>query len=177
SCTPSASASIRSARSSASATASSRRSAASAATAAPRRPTWASAGASAATAAAAAARTATTSCPRCRRRPRPLRTCSRASRPARARTDPRAGEQTNRHARASACGGALHRIKRGAEHMDIKKLAELMGKYAHGYFATVDEAGFPDLRGWEFQYEKDGRMYFTTSSEKSVYRQMMANPK
>ncbi|HIU95068.1 MAG TPA: pyridoxamine 5'-phosphate oxidase family protein [Candidatus Aphodomorpha intestinavium] len=61
--------------------------------------------------------------------------------------------------------------------MDIKKLAELMGKYAHGYFATVDEAGFPDLRGWEFQYEKDGRLYFTTSSEKAVYRQMMANPK
>lgn len=61
--------------------------------------------------------------------------------------------------------------------MNLKELCAIMGKFVHGYFATVDEQGFPDLRGWEFQYEQDGRLYFTTSSTKAVYRQMTANPK
>lgn len=61
--------------------------------------------------------------------------------------------------------------------MDLKQLGEIMGKYAHGFFATVDANGFPDMRGWEFQFVRDGRLYFTTSNEKDVYRQMAANPK
>ena len=61
--------------------------------------------------------------------------------------------------------------------MNLKELCAIMGKFVHGYFATVDEQGFPDLRGWEFQYEQDGRLYFTTSSTKAVYRQRTANPK
>lgn len=61
--------------------------------------------------------------------------------------------------------------------MNLKELSAIMGKFAHGVFATVDENGYPDMRGWEFQFEKDGKLYFTTSNEKSVYRQMVANPK
>ena len=61
--------------------------------------------------------------------------------------------------------------------MNLKELSAIMGKFAHGVFATVDENGYPDMRGWELQFEKDGKLYFTTSSEKSVYRQMVANPK
>lgn len=61
--------------------------------------------------------------------------------------------------------------------MNLKELCGLMGNFAHGVFATIDENGYPDMRGWEFQFEKDGKLYFTTSSVKSVYRQMLANPR
>lgn len=61
--------------------------------------------------------------------------------------------------------------------MNLKELCGVMGKFAHGVFATIDENGYPDMRGWEFQFEKDGKLYFTTSSVKSVYRQMLANPR
>ena len=32
--------------------------------------------------------------------------------------------------------------------MNLKELSAIMGKFAHGVFATVDENGYPDMRGW-----------------------------
>ena len=61
--------------------------------------------------------------------------------------------------------------------MDLKELCGVMGKFTHGVFATIDENGYPDMRGWEFQFEKDGKLYFTNSNTKAVYRQMLANPR
>ena len=56
--------------------------------------------------------------------------------------------------------------------MNIEEIAAILGSYVHGYLATVDLGGAPDIRGWELQFYKDGSFYFTTSSAKSVYRQL-----
>lgn len=35
----------------------------------------------------------------------------------------------------------------------------------------------PEARGWQFQYEEDGRYYFATANTKEVFAQLQANPK
>ena len=45
-----------------------------------------------------------------------------------------------------------------------------------GIFATVREDGRPEARGWQFQYEEDGRYYFATANTKEVFAQLKANP-
>lgn len=44
-----------------------------------------------------------------------------------------------------------------------------------GYLATVDN-GKPRVRAFGFLFEEDGRFYFSTSSKKEVYRQLMECP-
>lgn len=53
----------------------------------------------------------------------------------------------------------------------------LLDPSAVAYLATVDE-GKPRVRPWGAPYlaEKTGRMYFSTSSTKAVYRQLLDNP-
>lgn len=61
--------------------------------------------------------------------------------------------------------------------MDLNKMEEIAGQFNKGSFATIDENGMPDVRGWELQFIKNGKVYFTTSNSKSVYRELMKNPK
>ena len=61
--------------------------------------------------------------------------------------------------------------------MDMQKLSDIMGKFCCGNLATISQEGYPDLRGWKFQFIREGKPFFTTSNEKNVYRQMAANPK
>lgn len=61
--------------------------------------------------------------------------------------------------------------------MDMQKLSDIMGKFCCGNLATFSQEGYPDLRGWKFQFIREGKPFFTTSNEKNVYRQMAANPK
>ena len=46
---------------------------------------------------------------------------------------------------------------------------------AIGYLATVDN-GAPQVRPWAFMFEENGRLYFCTSSDKAVFKQLQANP-
>ena len=46
-----------------------------------------------------------------------------------------------------------------------------------GIFSTVREDGMPEARGWQFQYEENGRYYFATANTKEVFAQLQANPK
>lgn len=61
--------------------------------------------------------------------------------------------------------------------MNFETLSEIMGCFRQGVFASMDENGCPDMRAWEFQFVRDGKLVFTTSSEKSVYRQLRQNPR
>ena len=47
----------------------------------------------------------------------------------------------------------------------------------YGILSTVDEAGMPEGRGWEFQFEEGNRYYFCTANTKAVYAQLQAHPK
>lgn len=46
-----------------------------------------------------------------------------------------------------------------------------------GIFSTVRDDGMPEARGWQFQYEENGRYYFATANTKEVYAQLQAHPK
>jgi len=48
--------------------------------------------------------------------------------------------------------------------------------YTSGIFSTVREDGMPEARGWEFQFEEDGRYYFGTANTKEVFKQLQAHP-
>ena len=60
--------------------------------------------------------------------------------------------------------------------MTITELGEKLGRFNKGSFATIDENDVPDIRGWELQFIENGRPYFTTSSQKKVYRQLQNKP-
>ena len=47
----------------------------------------------------------------------------------------------------------------------------------YGILSTIAENGMPEGRGWEFQFEEDGRYYFGTANTKAVYQQLQANPR
>lgn len=48
---------------------------------------------------------------------------------------------------------------------------------AYGIFCTVRADGTPEARGWEYQFEQDGRFYFGTANTKKVWEQLKVNPK
>ncbi|MDU4802113.1 MAG: pyridoxamine 5'-phosphate oxidase [Clostridium butyricum] len=47
--------------------------------------------------------------------------------------------------------------------------------HTSGYFATVEDDK-ADIRGWQFQFIEDGKIYFCTSNKKDVYQQLQKNP-
>ena len=60
--------------------------------------------------------------------------------------------------------------------MNLKKLQSLIPAHTTGYFATVDEKNNPDVRGWQCQLIEDDKIYFITSSNKNVWKQIQSNP-
>ncbi|WP_425808206.1 pyridoxamine 5'-phosphate oxidase family protein [Desulfitobacterium sp. Sab5] len=44
------------------------------------------------------------------------------------------------------------------------------------YFATVDKDGSPKVRPFQFMLEKEGKLFFCTSNQKEVYREIKNNP-
>jgi uncharacterized pyridoxamine 5'-phosphate oxidase family protein len=45
------------------------------------------------------------------------------------------------------------------------------------YLATVDESGNPRVRPFMFMLEKNGKPYYSTSNQKSMYTQIKAHPR
>lgn len=44
------------------------------------------------------------------------------------------------------------------------------------YLATTDKDGCPKVRPFQFMLEKDGKLFFCTSNQKPVYREIKNNP-
>jgi uncharacterized pyridoxamine 5'-phosphate oxidase family protein len=60
--------------------------------------------------------------------------------------------------------------------MNLNELKSLIPVHTPGYFATVDAQNNPDVRGWQFQTIEDSKIYFFTSSNKNVWKQIQFNP-
>jgi len=56
--------------------------------------------------------------------------------------------------------------------MDKQEFLTYLPEQTSGIFATVRDDGTPDGRGFQFQYEEDGRFYFATANTKDVWKQL-----
>lgn len=61
--------------------------------------------------------------------------------------------------------------------MTKNEFMQYLPKYTFGIFSTVRADGMPEARGWEFQFEENGRFYFGTANTKDVWQQLAAHPK
>ena len=61
--------------------------------------------------------------------------------------------------------------------MKKEEFMKYLPNFSYGLFSTVSEDGTPDCRGWEFQFEENGRFYFGTANTKEVWKQLLAHPK
>lgn len=59
--------------------------------------------------------------------------------------------------------------------MNFEEMKNVIPSYIAGYFTTVD-GNKPDVRGWQLQCIEDNKIYFCTSNQKNVYKQLQANP-
>ena len=57
----------------------------------------------------------------------------------------------------------------------MEKILAIMNANRSGFLATVD-GDQARVRPFEFQFEKDGTLYFCTANTKDVYRQMKDKP-
>ena len=57
----------------------------------------------------------------------------------------------------------------------MKKIIEFLTENSNGYLATAID-NQPFVRVFQFNFEKDGRLYFVTSDNKPVYKQLKSNP-
>lgn len=57
----------------------------------------------------------------------------------------------------------------------MKEIIEFLAKNPTGAFATVDN-GKARVRPWAFMMENQGKLWFCTSNNKNVYKEMQANP-
>jgi len=60
--------------------------------------------------------------------------------------------------------------------MTIENVLELLPNGSMGIFSTINEEGFPDGRGWQFQFEENGKFYFATNNTKDVFKEIQSNP-
>lgn len=66
---------------------------------------------------------------------------------------------------------------KGKNSMKKEEFMSYLPNYSFGILSTIAEDGRPEGRGWEFQYEENGRFYFGTANTKAVYQQLLAHPK
>ena len=57
----------------------------------------------------------------------------------------------------------------------MEQVIQLLNEAQYGFLATVDN-GKPRVRPWGFMFAEEGKLYFCTSSQKDVYRQLVALP-
>jgi len=58
----------------------------------------------------------------------------------------------------------------------MNPVSEYLLKNKVQYFATVDIDGRPKVRPFQFMLEEEGRLYFCTSNQKDVCKEMRQNP-
>lgn len=59
----------------------------------------------------------------------------------------------------------------------MKSVVEFLEKNPVNYFATVGIDGTPKVRPFQFMFEKDGKLFYCTSNQKNVYKEMQKNPR
>ena len=58
----------------------------------------------------------------------------------------------------------------------MKAVLDFLAKSQIQYFATVGLDGRPKVRPFQFMLEDSGKLYFCTSNQKKVYREIQAQP-
>jgi uncharacterized pyridoxamine 5'-phosphate oxidase family protein len=58
----------------------------------------------------------------------------------------------------------------------MQTIVDFLKKSGVQYFATVGLDGKPKVRPFQFMFEDGGKLYFCTSNQKPVFKQMEANP-
>ena len=58
----------------------------------------------------------------------------------------------------------------------MNEAIEFLMKNPTGYLATVSIDGKPKLRPFTFFFEKEGKLWFETSNDKNVHREILNNP-
>lgn len=58
----------------------------------------------------------------------------------------------------------------------MKKVVEFLTKSQVQYFATVGTDGKPKVRPFQFMLEEGGKLYFCTSNQKEVFREVQKQP-
>ena len=59
----------------------------------------------------------------------------------------------------------------------MKSVVEFLEKNPVNYFSTVGIDGAPKVRPFQFMFEKGGKLFYCTSNQKDVYKQMEKNPR
>lgn len=60
--------------------------------------------------------------------------------------------------------------------MTKNEFFKYLPNFTSGIFTTVRADGIPEGRGFEYEFEKDGNIYFYTAHTKDVYQELEANP-
>lgn len=58
----------------------------------------------------------------------------------------------------------------------MRIVAEYLRKSQVQYLATIGTDGKPKVRPFQFMLEEDGKLWFCTSNQKEVYREIQAHP-
>lgn len=58
----------------------------------------------------------------------------------------------------------------------MQEVVEFLKENSFQYLATTDKAGNPKVRPFQFMLEKDKKLFFCTSNQKEVYREIKNNP-
>lgn len=60
--------------------------------------------------------------------------------------------------------------------MTVQEIAEYLDKVGLQYMATIGLDGKPKVRPVQYMVVKDEKLWFCTNSEKSMYKELQANP-
>lgn len=58
----------------------------------------------------------------------------------------------------------------------MKEITEYLYKSGVQYFATIGLDGKPKVRPFHFMFEENGKLWFCTSNQKEVYKELQAQP-
>ena len=58
----------------------------------------------------------------------------------------------------------------------MKRVVDFLEKSQTQYLATIGTDGKPKVRPFQFKLEHGGRLYFSTLSDKQIYREITENP-
>ncbi|MBN2029328.1 pyridoxamine 5'-phosphate oxidase family protein [bacterium] len=58
----------------------------------------------------------------------------------------------------------------------MSEVTEFLNKSQNQYLATLGLDGKPQVRPFQFMLEENGKLYFCTSNEKNVYKEIKGNP-
>ncbi len=58
----------------------------------------------------------------------------------------------------------------------MEEIVSYLKKSIVQYFATIGLDGNPKVRPFKFMFEDDGKLWFCTSNEKEIYKELQKNP-